>query len=446
MLIDLYELTMAQSYVLEGMFAPATFSLFTRQMPPNRAYLVAAGLEDVLRYLEEVRFSDNDIEYLHSVGIFDAGFLEYLKGFRFTGDVWAIPEGRLHFGEEPVLEVTAPIPEAQLVETFIINQINLQSLVATKAARCVWAAQGRSVVDFSLRRAHGTDAGMKVARSSYLVGFVSTSNVLAGKVYGIPIAGTMAHSYISSFPEEIDAFRAYARAFPDNTILLIDTYDTVTGARRAAVVGQEMESQGHRLTAVRLDSGDLITLSQQVRQVLDQAGLEYVEIFASGGLDEYQLKEIVEAQAPVDGFGVGTKMGVSGDAPWLDMAYKLVKYDGRPVLKLSTDKVSLAEEKQVYRRHDSQGMLAEDVIALRGETLPEPGEPLLTKVMEEGRITSALPTLEEIQQRFHEEFARLPERYKALRDAPVYPVRLSPGLRQLQERTERQVRYAQGRS
>jgi len=345
-----------------------------------------------------------------------------------------------------VVEVTAPIPEAQMVETFIINQINLQSLVATKAARCVWAAHGRRVVDFSLRRTHGTDAGMKVARCSYLAGFVSTSNVLAGKIYGIPVAGTMAHSYVTSFPEEIDAFRAYARSFPDNTTLLIDTYDTVAGARKAAAVGKEMESRGRRLRAVRLDSGDLVALSRQVRQVLDEAGLDYVGVFASGGLDEYQLQEFVEARAPIDGFGVGTRMGVSGDAPWLDMVYKLVKYDTRPVLKLSTGKVSLADEKQVYRRRDSQGGFAEDIIALRGEVLSEPGEPLLTQVMEGGHITSAPPTLEEVRQRFQEEFARLPERYKALRDAPDYPVRLSPGLQHLQEQTERQVSYTEGHS
>ena len=444
LLIDLYELTMAQSYLREGMLAPATFSLFTRKLPHNRSYLVASGLEDVLRYLGEMRFADSDIDYLHSTGIFDARFLEYLKSFRFTGDVWAIPEGRLFFLEEPVVEVTAPIPEAQVVETLIINQVNLQSLVASKASRCVWAAHGRAVVDFSLRRTHGTDAGMKVARCSYLAGCVSTSNVLAGKVYGIPIAGTMAHSYVTSFPEEIDAFRAYSRSFPDSTTLLIDTYDTVVGARKAAVVGKEMDSMGHRLRAVRLDSGDLTTLSRQVRQVLDEAGLDYVEIVASGGLDEYQVQELVQAQAPINGFGVGTQMGVSGDAPWLDMAYKLVKYDGRPILKLSTGKVSLADEKQVYRHRDSRGMFVEDVIALREESLPNEGEPLLTKVMERGRILPGSPTLEEVRQRFQDEFARLPDRYKVLRDGPAYPVHLSPGLHHLQTQVQRQVERAEG--
>ncbi len=436
---DLYELTMAQSYFRERMSAPATFSLFTRHLPTNRGYLVTAGLESVLHYLELLRFSGDDIDYLRSTAIFADDFLEYLREFRFTGEVWAIPEGRLYFADEPVLEVTAPIAEAQLVETFIINQVNLQTIVATKAARCVWAARGRAVVDFSLRRTQGMDAGMKAARCSYMVGCVSTSNVLAGKAYGIPIAGTMAHSYVSSFPEEIDSFRAYARSFPDSTTLLIDTYDTVAGARTAAAVATEMEARGHHLRSVRLDSGDLLALSREVRLVLDDAGLEYVDIFATGGLDEYQIVALLDAGAPINGFGVGTRMGVSDDAPWLDLAYKLVRYDGRPVLKLSTGKVSLAEEKQLYRLRDARGMLSGDVIALRSEASPPAGEALLTRVMEEGRITAPLPSLEEIRGRFREEFDRLPEQYKALRGTPDYPVRLSPGLAALQERTERQA-------
>jgi nicotinate phosphoribosyltransferase len=446
LLIDLYELTMAQSYLREGMLASATFSLFTRNLSHNRSYLVVAGLEDVLRYLEEIRFSESDIDYLQSTGIFDSDFLEYLKSFRFTGDVWAVPEGRLLFLDEPVIEVTASMPEAQVVETMIINQVNLQTLVASKASRCVWAAHGAAVTDFSLRRTQGTDAGMKVARSSYLAGCVSTSNVLAGKVHGIPIAGTMAHSYVTSFPEEINAFRAYSRSFPDRTTLLIDTYDTVAGAQKAAVVGKEMDSIGHRLRAVRLDSGDLTTLSRQVRQVLDEAGLDYVEIFATGGLDEYRVEELVRDQAPINGFGIGTKMGVSGDAPWLDMAYKLVKYDGRSILKLSTGKVSLAGEKQVYRHHNSSGMFVEDVITLREESQPHEGEPLLTKVMERGRILPGSPKLEEARQRFQVEFGRLPERYKVLTNGPTYPVRFSPALHHLQMQVQRQAGRIEGLS
>ena len=445
LLMDVYELTMAQSYLNEEMDAPATFSLFVRSFPASRGYFVFAGLEDVLRYLEELRFSSDAIDYLHGTGLFSAAFLSYLAEVRFTGDVWALPEGRVFFPNEPVLEVTAPIIESQLVETFIMNQVNLQSIVATKAARCYSAAQGHNLVDFSLRRTQGTDAGMKVARSSHMAGFAATSNTLAGMRYGVPISGTMAHSFIVSFEHEIDAFRAYIRSFPDHAILLIDTYDTLAGASKAAIVAREMEQQGHRLRAVRLDSGDLVTLSRQVRHILNREGLDFVEIFLSGGLDEYQIETILEAGAPVDGFGVGTQMGVSGDAPWLDTAYKLVKYNSRPVLKLSTGKVTLADEKQVYRRSDGEGMYVEDTIALREEPPPDGAEPLLTRVMAGGRIISAPPDLPQLRQRFQEEFSRLPAQYKALRDPPSYPVALTPGLQRLQEEAQRHLEQEEAR-
>lgn len=438
LLTDLYELTMAQSYVQQGMFAPATFSLFIRRYPPNRGYFVSAGLEEVLRYLEEFHFTPEALDYLRSTDIFSREFLDYLRGMRFTGDVWAIPEGRLFFCDEPVLEVTAPMPEAQLVEPFVINQINLQSLIATKATRCVWAAQGRELMDFSLRRAQGTDAGMKAARASYIVGFQSTSNVLAGKAYGIPIAGTMAHSFISSFDHEIDSFRAFVESFPDRSVLLVDTYDTLAGVQKAVQIAKELEEREHYLLGVRLDSGDLFSLSRQVRYLLDQAGLEYVHIFASGGLDEYAVEELVSLGAPIDGFGVGTLMGVSADAPYFDMAYKLVRYDHHPVLKLSTDKVSLPDEKQVFRRYSRRGQLLRDVIALRDEPL-EQGEPLLVKVMEQGRRVEPPPPLEEIRERFQDEFDRLDEHTKALRNPLAYEVTLSPRLRQLLAEMQRDV-------
>ena len=321
---DLYELTMAQAFFQQGMFAQATYSLFTRQYPPNRAFLVAAGLEDVLDYLENLRFSPDSLDYLRSIGIFDNNFLEYLKDLRFTGSVRAIPEGRLFFTDEPVLEVTAPIIEAQLAETFIINQINFQSLLTTKAARCVLAAPGCSLADFGSRRTHGIDAALKMARCGYIAGFESTSNVLASQRYGIPPSGTMAHSFISSFVAEIDAFRAYAASFPDRAILLLDTYDTIQGAYNAVTVAKEMEADGHKLVGVRLDSGDFADLSKQVRRTLDEADLRYVKVVASGGLDEYEIDTLLRAHAPIDIFGVGTKVGVSADAPWSDMAYKLV--------------------------------------------------------------------------------------------------------------------------
>ena len=439
LLTDLYQLTMAQSYFQNGMFAPATFSLFIRTYPANRSYFVAAGLEDVLDYLEGWRFPEESIDYLHSTRIFSSGFLDYLSGLRFTGDVWAVPEGRIFFADEPVLEVTGPVIEAQAVETFIINQINLQSLIATKASRCVWAAKGKALADFSLRRTHGTDAGMKVARASYISGFQSTSNVLAGKMYGIPLSGTMAHSYISSHEQEIDAFRNFVRSFPERSILLIDTYDTIAGAGNAATVGKEMEALGQRLQGVRLDSGDFDSLSRQVRVILDQAGLQYTRIVASGGLDESDIHDLVSGGAPIDVFGVGTRMGVSADAPWSDMAYKLVKYDGRPVLKLSTGKASLPGEKQVFRLRDDKGDFFKDIIALRDERV-EGGEPLLCKVMEHGKAIRPLPSLDEIRGRFKEDFGHLDDRFKALQGPPSpartggYEVALSSHVKELYHR------------
>ncbi|MCE2462657.1 MAG: nicotinate phosphoribosyltransferase [Dehalococcoidia bacterium] len=430
LLTDLYELTMAQSYLQHGMSAPATFSLFIRTYPANRSYFVSAGIEDVLNYLEEWHLPEESIDYLHSTRIFSPSFLDYLSSLRFTGDVWAIPEGRLFFADEPVLEVTGPVIEAQIVETFIINQINIQSLIATKAARCVWAAKGKSLADFSLRRTHGTDAGMKAARASYIAGFQSTSNVLAGKIYGIPLSGTMAHSYVSSHEPEIDAFRNFVRSFPERSILLIDTYDTIAGARNAAEVGKEMEALGQRLQGVRLDSGDFDRLSRQVRVILDRAGLHYTRIVASGGLDESDIYDLVSGGAPIDVFGVGTKMGVSADAPWSDMAYKLVKYDGRPVFKLSTGKSSLPGEKQVFRLRDDKGDFSRDIITLRDEHV-EGGEPLLCKVMERGKAIRPLPLLDEMRERFKEDFSHLDDRFKALQGPHEYEVALSPRVKEL---------------
>jgi nicotinate phosphoribosyltransferase len=394
---DLYELTMAQTYFEQRMFAPATFGLFVRSYPPNRGYFVCAGLEDALEYLENLHFDGDSLDYLSATGMFTEDFLEYMGGLRFTGSVRAMPEGRLYFTNEPVMEVTAPIIEAQLVETLIINRLNLQSLQATKAARCVWAAQGRTLSDFGARRAPGVDGAMSMARAGYIVGFQSTSNVLAAQRYGIPPAGTMAHSLITTFPTEIEAFRAYAQAFPDRTILLLDTYDTIQGAWHAAEVGREMEAAGHKLVAVRLDSGDYAELSRQVRRILDQAGLEYVRIVASGGLDEYEIDKLIQGGAPIDLFGVGTKVGSSADAPYSDMSYKLVCYDGQPVMKLSPEKVSPPGAKQVYRLQETDRRFAQDIVALQEETLPG-GEPLLETVMESGQRTRPAPSLTEISE------------------------------------------------
>ena len=438
LLTDLYQLTMAQTYFQSQRLDPATFSLFIRSYPPNRGYFVAAGLQDVLEFLEQFAVDSTGIDYLHSRRLFADDFLDLLKGLKFTGDVWAIPEGRLAFTDEPFLEVTAPIIEAQIVETFIINQVNLQSLIATKAARCVHAAGGRAVVDFALRRAHGIDAGMKVARASYLAGFTGTSNVRAGQEYGIPIVGTMAHSFVSSFEREMDAFRAFIASFPNNSILLIDTYDTLAGARKAVEIAKEMAANGQQLQGVRIDSGDLKKLAIEVRRIFDEAGLKSVKIIGSGGLDEFDLADFTVADVPYDSYGVGTKMGVSADAPWFDIAYKLVEYDERPVLKLSTGKVSWPGKKQVFRMRDERGQLQKDVIALREENIPG-ADPLLQKVMASGEVAVRCPTLEEIRDNFMGEFKRLSDPIKAIRNPASYPVEISPQLTKLREEVGRQL-------
>jgi len=427
---DLYELTMAQAFFNHEMFQPATFSLFVRNYPSNRGYFVAAGLRDVLDYLTKLSFSASSLDFLRTLGAFSDEFLEYLSCLRFTGSVRAIPEGRIFFANEPPLEVTAPIIEAQLVETFIVNQINLQTLLTTKASRCVWAAPDRIISDFASRRTQGVDAALKMARCSYIGGFQSTSNVLAAKMYGIPPAGTMAHSFVSSFSTELEAFRAYAQAFPDRAILLLDTYDTAKGAHQAVVVAKEMESSGHRLLGVRLDSGDFDSLSRKVRAILDDAGLDYVRIVASGGLDEFELETLCKAGAPIDLYGVGTKAGVSADAPWSDMAYKLVCYDGRPVMKLSEDKVSMPGQKQVFRLRDRAGNFSEDVIGLQDETVDQ-AEPLLTEVMTDGRLSGPHPTLTGTRGRFETDFAKLDEKHKSLVDPPKYQVSSSDALNRL---------------
>ncbi len=437
LLADLYEFTMAAVYFKHGRSALATFSLFIRDYPPRRNYFVSAGLEQVLAFLENLRFEQEDVDFLASRIPLTDEFLHYLASLRFTGDVHAVPEGRLFFQDEPVLEVTGPIVEAQIVETFIINQINLQAEIATKAARCYHAAGGRSLVDFALRRTQGTDAGNAVARASYIAGFDGTSNVLAGQLFDVPIFGTMAHSFISSFDREIDAFRAFASEFPKISTLLIDTYDTLGGARKAVKVAKEMAERGQRLSGVRLDSGDMATLSKQVRKILLDDGLDYMRIFASGNFDEYKIADVLAKGAQIDGFGVGTKMGVSADAPFTDMAYKLVEYDGRPILKLSPGKATLPGRKQVFRRTE-EGKIAGDTIGLREERCE--GEPLLVPVMTGGKRLLATEPLPKIQDRFKSEFAALEERYKDLEARERVPVGTSTELTVLNEQAEQKVR------
>lgn len=436
LLTDLYELTMAASYFQHKMFSPATFSLFIRKYPSNRGYFVSAGLETALDFLESFRFNREDIDHLAGTNRFSEEFLHYLSQLRFTGDVRAIPEGRLFFRDEPLLEVSAPVIEGQIVESFLINAINLQVTIASKAARCFHAAGGRPLIDFSLRRTQGVDAAMKVARASYIAGFVGSSNVLAEKVYGIPASGTMAHSFVTSFEDEIDAFRAFAETFPDSTVLLIDTYDTIAGAHKAAIVGREMKKRGASLRGVRLDSGDMAALSQQVRKILDESGLHEVKIFASGNFDEFKIADHIERSCAIDAFGVGTKMGVSADAPYCDMAYKLVEYEGRPVLKLSSGKKTLVSRKQVFRvmRDDR---LAEDLIGLKDEDVA--GEPMLRTVMTNGRRLRSPEPLDLIQGRFRLELAQLDDRFKVISAPDEYPVLLGKALRELQTEVTRQT-------
>ena len=436
---DLYELTMAASYFREGMHEPATFSLFVRKLPKNRAFLIATGLEDVLGYLQSFRFSEDALAHLATTRRFDGRFLRFLADLRFTGEVRAVPEGTVVFPDEPLLEITAPISEAQLVETAVMNACHFQTVLTTKAARCVIAGRGSAIVEFGLRRTPGVDAGMKAARCTFLAGAVMSSNVLAEHCYGIPATGTMAHSYVVAFPREIDAFRAFARAFPETTTLLIDTYDTVAGAHKAVEVAKEMEGRGHRLAGVRLDSGDLLSLSKEVRAILDRAGLGYVRIFASGGLDEHVIEELLTAGAPIDAFGVGTRMDVSADAPYLDMAYKLVRYAGRNVLKFSAGKETWTGEKQVYRMRGPDGRFAGDRLALRDEDPPAGAEPLLGTVMISGAVTTPLPALTAIREHCTAQLRALPEAVRRLEDPATYPVAYSDRLLALQRSLKAEI-------
>jgi nicotinate phosphoribosyltransferase len=422
---------MLQAYWREGLEDRAAFSLFFRRLPRARNYLIACGLDDVLRYLEELRFTEEALDYLRGIGLFGDGFLEWLADLRFTGDVYAIPEGTPVFPNEPLLEVEAPIGEAQLVESFLINQIHLQTVLASKAARIVTAARGRKVVDFAMRRMHGTDAALKGARSFYIAGVDATSNVLAGRLYGIPVSGTMAHSYVQAHEEELESFLSFARLYPE-TILLVDTYDSLEGVRKVVRLARELGSD-FAVRGVRLDSGDLGTLARQVREILDASGLEAVEIFASGLLDEYGIARLVEQGAPITGFGVGTRMGVSDDSPAIDLVYKLTEYAGMGRRKLSPDKATFPGRKQVFRIK-SAGATERDVLAGWGESLP--GRPLLRPVMKGGkRVAPAPQTLEEIRARAAEEIAKLPERLRGLEVAePPYSVEISQALRAEAER------------
>jgi nicotinate phosphoribosyltransferase len=433
LLTDLYELNMVASYLRRGMNGLATFSLFVRRLPEQRGFLVSAGLENCLDYLEQLRFGDDELAYCRDVLKFKPSDIDAFRRLRFTGDVWAVPEGRVVFAAEPLIEVTAPLPEAQLIETFLLNRITYETTIASKAARCVVAAAGRDVVDFSFRRTQGIEAGLDVARLSAMAGFRATSNVEAAMRYGLTAAGTMAHSYIEAFENQLDAFRAFAEDFPARTTFLVDTYDTVSGINDAITVIKELELHGQ--TGIRLDSGDIGELAQRGRRLLDKAGLNTVRIIASGGLDEFQIEELVKEGAPIDAFGVGTRMGVSADHPYLDTAYKLVDYAGRSVMKLSHGKVTAPGRKQVFRKARPFG----DVLGLFDEPVPADREPLLQPVMQRGRRLHPRATIAESQKRFEADLALLPESACQIQSPKPPPVKTSDRLKQATDETRARV-------
>lgn len=444
LLTDLYELTMAAAYFENNIQATASFELFVRSLPPGRGYLLAAGLEQALDYLENLRFSPEEIAFLRRHSVFrhvSDAFFESLQTFRFSGEVWALPEGTPVFAEEPLLRVSAPIGEGQVVETFLLTTLTFQTLIATKAARVVEAAQGRGVVEFGSRRAHGPEAGVLAARAAYIGGCVGTSNVEAGTRFGIPTYGTLAHSFVMAYAEEEESFRQFLRVFPDHAVLLVDTYDTLAAIEKIIQLGL-------RPRGVRLDSGDLVELSRTVRRRLDAAGLTETKIFASGDLNEYAIREALARGAAVDFFGVGTELATSKDAPALSGVYKLVEMQGehRPHYraKFSADKVSYPGCKQVFRFHDPGGLYDHDLIARADEDYPE-AEALLDCVMRDGRRTAPSPPLETIQERARERLARLPARYRELENPPAYPVGTSPALQALLEKVRQEVLQPVGR-
>jgi nicotinate phosphoribosyltransferase len=434
LLTDLYQLNMAQAYIDRGMTDIAVFEFFVRKLPPRRGFLVVAGLEQVVTFLESLRFSSDEIAWLESTGRFQRNLLDYLAGLRFGGDVDAMPEGTVFYQNEPILRIVAPLPIAQLVETRVINLMHFETLIASKAARIVLTAPGKLLVDFGLRRAHGAEAGLLAARASYLAGFAGTATTLAGKEFGIPVYGTMAHSFVQSFDDEAAAFEAFARSRPDGLILLIDTYDTEAAAHDVVALAPKLKSAGIAIRGVRLDSGDLGMLSRHVRRIFDRAGLRDVTIFASGGLDEDRIAALMAEDAPIDGFGVGTSLTTSSDAPALDCAYKLQEYNGRPRRKRSEGKATWPGRKQVWRRIDDQGRMTDDVLAREGDR--QDGEALLQPVMRNGRCVSDVETLAAIRDRVREELCRLPPDLRLLKPM-TYPMRIAPELQRLAQDIDR---------
>jgi nicotinate phosphoribosyltransferase len=429
LLTDLYQLNMIQSYLEYGVTETSVFEFFVRKMPACRNFLIAAGLDTVLEFVANLHFSDDELAWLERTGRFSKQLLEYLRAFRFTGSIHAMPEGTAFFPDEPILRVTAPLPEAQLIETRVINLLQFQTLIASKAARMVLAAPGKLLVDFGLRRAHGGEAGLMAARASYLAGFAGTATILAEKLYGVPLYGTMAHSFVQAHDDETIAFERFARSRPENLVLLIDTYDTAAAARKVVTLAPRLRSAGISVRGVRLDSGDLAELSRTVRRILDAGGLADVTIFASGGLDEHEINRLLAAGAPIDGFGIGTSLTTSFDVPAFDCAYKLQEYAGLARRKHSAGKATWPGRKQVWRRVCSDQRLAGDVLSLEGDR--QSGKSLIEKVMCRGQRLAPSPTLAESRARVARELERLPSGLRRLSSSEAYPVVIGDALLQL---------------
>ena len=436
LLTDLYQLTMLNAYFAHGMRETAVFELFVRKLPASRNFMMAAGLEQALTFLEQLRFTPDELEWVERSGKFARGFAANLAGLRFTGEVHAMPEGTVFFSNEPVLRVTAPLPEAQLVESRLINLVHFETLVASKAARSVLAAPGKLLVDFGLRRAHGAEAGLLAARASYLAGFSGTATVMAAPLMGIPVFGTMAHSFVQAHDDEAAAFEHFAATYPRGTTLLIDTYDTEVAARKVVALAAKLKARGIRVGGVRLDSGDLAALSRSVRGILDDGGLADATIFASGNLDEYRVLDLVSAGSPIDGFGIGTSLGTSSDAPFLDAVYKLQEYAGKPRRKRSTGKATWPGRKQVYRHYDARGRLDHDIVTVESDH--QAGEPLLVPVMKNGRRLHAAEGLDAARSRAAAQLASLPEPLRLLETSEIpYRVEIAPALRRLAAEVDR---------
>jgi len=436
LLTDLYQLTMLQGYYQQGMEETAVFEFFVRKLPKNRAYLLAAGLEQVLTYLEQLHFSPAEIAWLASTGRFRPAMLDRLAGLRFTGDVHAMPEGTVFFPHEPILRITAPLPEAQLIESRVINLLHFQTLIASKAARSVLIAGDKLLVDFGMRRAHGSEAALLAARASYLAGFAGSATVAAGMIFDIPVYGTMAHSFVQTHSREGQAFAHFAQANPDNVVLLIDTYDTEKGAQKVVELAAGLYAQGIKIKGVRLDSGDLADHARRVRQILDHGGLHDSTIFASGNIDEYQLAALLAQQAPIDGYGIGTHLDTSADAPYLDCAYKLQEYAGMARRKRSEGKATWPGRKQVYRNYNDKGQMILDTVTVADA--PCSGLPLLQPVMRAGKLVAERPSLTDIRDYARLQLQGLPAALRQLSDASEYPVSISAELQALALEVDKQ--------